>query len=719
MFVFDTNGRVQKVTEGIQFYEQDILCSSYSFSGDQRIELNIDYVMPGFGIAIIEENLIGPPTQDSNAYLFKVGINAFSVYEKLLGKQNQTLSNSCLFEPGVENAHLTFELVKKKVKLIYHTFNKQHEAIERVLGEYKIKTPFQSYRIGFYSNAGNIIRSLGFYGPLPTHWRVSTANTIGGRISFKDNVITIENCEHVAEVEQPDIKLKAGTYWLKYETEPVNDQFDIKPYMFWTLPEGNGEEELEDDKKNILMDGNKIRITSDKVVTLKFKGHNGKIKNLCLVDDEFSEFVETEDEPYYQEGSEIVLHLDGLKKVEWTAVIKGYPEWLDLSKPCPYAVIATHNKRYTMESLNLFKSRTYDYSLDVDTMTLAIKDEDGADIYSGTIELVAADNNTIVLMQNMTMTITKLILTNQDGSTFNVIVQKTFKHYIPKHIESPIIVTRKGEQEPFDISAAYREVVTPQKKIELFSQSQPLFIREELPVNAHTVNLYGVPSGAKINRNTGDINKAATAYLSIPEDEFSFSGRFFTVSDRVRKAYDYLALQYDSLDDYNYEFTNYEREIFDGDQLVLNLSKNIDKGNGEVIIYGIPVGAKVREDCLYRIPDGGMINSIDYYADMYEQLPALSFSVNFLMNQVRLKKDLYGKYQSYIVDYLKADSCAINYRPEIGQYELDIATDAKEIQVHYDSHEDGGIYQYLYTEMLPDVNKYIVLRRKEDDENED
>ena len=719
MFVFDTNGRVQKVTEGIQFYEQDILCSSYSFTGDQRIELNIDYVRPGFGIAIIEENLIGPATQDSNAYLFKVGVNAFTVFEKLLGKQNQVLSETCLFEPGVKNAHLTFELVKKSIRLIYHAFNSQNEPITRVLGEYKVKAVFERYRIGFYSNAGNIIRSLGFYGPLPRHWRVSTSNTIGGRISFEKNVLTIENCEHDAEVEQDSIKLKAGTYWLKFETEPVNGKFDIKPFIFPTLPSSEDESELEDDKKNIIIDGNKIHIAEDSVVTLKFKGHNGRLRNLCLVDDEFSEFVETDDEPYHQEGSEIVLHLDGLQKAEWSAEVKGYPEWLDMTKPCPYAIIATHLERRTMESLGIYKNKIYHYVLDVDTMMLTITDDEGEEIYSSFIELVPADSNSMVLMQNVTMTMTNLILTNEDGSTFNVIVQKTFKHYIPGHIESPIVVTRKDNAETFDISSAYREVVTPRQKIKLFSNEQPLFINEELPVNAHSVRLYGIPKGAKIDRTATEIAKFSTSYILIPEDEFDFTGNFFTVSERVKKNYEYLAIAYISIEDYDYEFTNFEREIFDGDLPLLNLAKEIDKGNGEVIVYGIPFGSKVREDCLYRIPDAGMVNSIDYYADIYEQLPAASFSVNFLMNQVRIKNSVVGKYQTYIVDYLKADSCAINYRPDLRQYELDIATDAKEIKIHYDSHEDGGIYEYLYTDITPDINKYIVLRREEAEDDED
>lgn len=54
--IFDSNSRIEKINDGIKFYEQDILSCSYVFEDDLIIDLDIDYIMPGFGIVIIEDN---------------------------------------------------------------------------------------------------------------------------------------------------------------------------------------------------------------------------------------------------------------------------------------------------------------------------------------------------------------------------------------------------------------------------------------------------------------------------------------------------------------------------------------------------------------------------------------------------------------------------------------------------------------------------------------
>ena len=75
MFIFDKGSRVQKVTEGVQFYEPDILCSSYLFSGDLEINIVIDYERPGFGVVLIECDEREPDKMNnySNLYLGKLG----------------------------------------------------------------------------------------------------------------------------------------------------------------------------------------------------------------------------------------------------------------------------------------------------------------------------------------------------------------------------------------------------------------------------------------------------------------------------------------------------------------------------------------------------------------------------------------------------------------------------------------------------------------------
>ena len=715
MFVFDTNGRVQKVTEGIQFYEQDILCSSYDFSGDLKIELNIDYLMPGFGIAMVENEEDGPISKESNAYLFKVGVNEFRVFERVLGQQVQKNASTCIFETGIKNAHLTFTLANRKATLVYHTVNSRQEPIELLLGEFKMDIRYESYKIGFYSNAGNIIRSVTFLGSVPKNWRTSIANTIGGRISFSHSSFAIENCDHVAEVEQAGIQLEPGKYWLKFETEEVDGSFDIVPYVFPTTPKGDGEDELEDDKKNLLKEGGLLHITEPQVLTLKFKGHSGRIRNLTLTNSPYADFVETEDGAFYQDGSSIKLHLDKLVSADWVATVKSIPEWEDLTKPCPYGIIALAAHWYSLEDLGITVGKEYSYHYDVANKMLSIAGKDGEDVFSGPLALGAKDHNTLILMHNVSMVMTSLILTTANGSTTNVIVQKTFKHYIPGNIESPVIVTREGDDESFDLSASYREVVTPATKIKLFSKEAPLYIKEDVPANAHSVNLYGIPKGSRLNTNGKTIQDFSTSYISIPDEVCSFSGRFFTVPQHIRDSYEYLALEYNSIENFSYEFTNYEREIFIPDGIMITLSKPISKNNGDIIIYGIPKGTTVHEEYLYRVPNTGLMNSIDYYADNYDQLDGSLYTVDYTTSQIRMNKNLGSKYSHYVIDYLKRDSYVVNFRNNIRQYEVDVATDAKEVNVHYDMHDDGGIYKFAHTDIRADSAKYIVLRKEEEE----
>ena len=114
MFVFEPNCRVQKTNEGIQFYEQDVLCFGYDFFGDQRIEIKLDYVSPGFGVLLIENNN-SELKEVHNSYLFKMGSNDFRVYQKHFKKQEQVGVSSCAFTPGpsMKNVVLVFEIIDR------------------------------------------------------------------------------------------------------------------------------------------------------------------------------------------------------------------------------------------------------------------------------------------------------------------------------------------------------------------------------------------------------------------------------------------------------------------------------------------------------------------------------------------------------------------------------------------------------------------------------
>lgn len=53
--IFFDNARITK-NNGCYFYDQDIIILDYTYSGDSRIKLKLDYVNPGFGILLIEDS---------------------------------------------------------------------------------------------------------------------------------------------------------------------------------------------------------------------------------------------------------------------------------------------------------------------------------------------------------------------------------------------------------------------------------------------------------------------------------------------------------------------------------------------------------------------------------------------------------------------------------------------------------------------------------------
>ena len=711
MFVFEPNCRVQKTNEGIQFYEQDVLCFGYDFFGNQRIEIKLDYVSPGFGVLLIENNN-SELKEVHNSYLFKMGSNDFRVYQKHFKKQEQVGVSSCAFTPGpsMKNVVLVFEIIDRLLSVYRQEEDSAGKHRESLLAEYELNKLFESYRIGIYSNAGNTIRSISLLNSIPKHWRASIKNTMGGRIAFRRNRIRFENCEHHGEVEQKNILLEPGTYWLKYETEKVNGECDIIPYVLDSTDPGDGlEQNLEDEFKNLLQEDNTFVLDQSMPVNFKVKAHNGIIKNIFITENKHSSYIETKDNTAPREGSIITINLKNLKKVMWEATIQDVPPWEDFTKDCPYAIVDNGRYPYNLQDLRVKLNKRYRYTYEVDKELLSVYDiEADKDIMKISCSVV---DNKIIIMKNVTGIIFKLVLTDISGNEIDIMVRKTFKKYLSSAITSPIIITHTETNESFDLSSSYREVVIPKKAISLFSKEHVLMLKEEVPINANDIHVYGIPYGTRIDVKAIDIDKFASKYDLISEDDYTRAGNSVNIPDSIRNTYEYIAIQYNTLKNFFYEFTNYEREIFETTHDVLSLEHPLAIRDTDIIIYGIPKDTIVHNKYLYRVPSSSLINSIDYYADNYEIIPPNLYTVNYSTYEILVNDKLIdGRYQHFIVDYLKKDSYAINYRSEHFQYEVDIATEDNQVKLHYDMHDDGSISDYIRTEISPDKDKYIIIK---------
>ena len=704
--MFQANSRVER-KNGIRFYEQDVLCSDYLFAGDTVIDLTVDYRFPGIGILLAADN--GKPLNDAdNLYLFKLGDNDFRVIEKHYLSQSTPVEASCAFAPSEANlnANLIFSKKGKNVTLNLVTYNAITGArVLRELGHYAFKKDIGQFRLGFYSSAGNTLKTASIASGIPKNWAVNIKNTNGGRISFFKNGFVIEECEKDAEIEQQEIALKAGTYFVSYKTEPMDGKLDAKCYIF-----SSTSKVLDDDKKNILKDG-KFTLKKDGMVNMKFKGTSGRISEVAIKDFENSAFVETEDEPVTQEGSYITVTLTKLKSFRWKGTIDDLPSYLDYTKPCPYAIMATKSQRITQERANIDLKKEYQYEYTVATKELHIARQDEIDNRIS-IDLQEDDKNKLIIFQNMSAIITELIIVNEDGTETNVLLQKTFRKYVPGTISSPILIT-DIDKNPLDLSASYREVVKPSWTIEMFNQARSIDLKGKILNEGECLFVYGIPAGATINVAKKDhIENFSDRYTLLSPSKYSvnYDKSTIEVNPKDRALYKHIAVRYQLADKFTYLFTNVEREIFEDPMANIVLEKPVADVSGNMRVYGIPEGALVDKRYFYRIPDKTMVSSIDLLSSNYDLIDEGDYEIDYQQSGVKIKSEIKEKYKAFVIDYLKEDSYCINYLPDYGQYEVEICTTKDKVHMSYDMDESGAVSDYKITLIKPDKNKYIVLR---------
>jgi len=499
--MFQTNSRVER-DNGIRFYEQDVLSSDYVYTGDMVIDLSVDYLYPGIGILLAVDN--GKPLNEVDSlYLFKLGDNDFHVIERHYLSQSTPVEASCAFaaSDANTNANLIFSKKGQVVELNLVTHNPVTNARElRELGHYKIKGSLDKYRIGFYSNAGNTLKYASIASGIPTNWMVNIKNTNGGRIAFFRDGFIIEGCEHAAELEQQEIELCAGTYYVEYQSEKVNEANDIECFIF-----NSADNHFDDAQKSILENGRFI-LAADGKVNIKFKGTSGKITNVSMKDLADGAYVETEEEVVTQDGSYITVNLIRLKSISWKGTISDLPEWEDLTKECPYGIVATKHERVTKDMANIDLNKEYQYAYTVATNKLVIQRAN--ELYRELdIGLRTDDEHKLLLFKNMSAIITELLIVDDQNKETNVLLQKTFRKFVPSTISGPVIIESE-DGNPLDLSASYREVLNGNKNYYLFTNyereifpdvREPIVLAKPVADVSGAVKLYGIPHDAVIS----------------------------------------------------------------------------------------------------------------------------------------------------------------------------------------------------------------------------
>ena len=597
-----------------------MLVDDYVYSGDLEASVSLKYVTPGFGIALI--NSEGYSLKDKNEILlFRFGYKEASIVYKN-GDKQKTLA--VFNTPTVTTPIDNLKIKLKKTSNTYQLYVK-----EKLIGSFKVPYEIESYNLGYYSSAENIIKNLNIVSSIPYGWIVNMSNTQNGYINFAKNGFYLSSCQGIAEIEQVKIELLPGTYYLKYEKEEVNGLFDIKSYV--TL---YNDDNIVDEEKNMLslVDGS-FKVDFPTYVNLKFKGTSGKVNKVQITKDKENDYISTSpDKGDYVDidGSKIEIRLADLNKVEWTGIVNNVPVGID-TRPNNYAIVSDGITNYGINDVNIAIGAEYTYMYDCNSKTLEVHKNNKI------VEtLILNTKFLLTVFKNINGIITNIKLTTKAGSVIDGIIQTTYKKYVPMSISSPILVTNSSDDMPLDISSSIRYYY-----------------------------------------KDGNINKKM------------------------------------------FVFTNIEREYFEP-RHVLKLTNIPSSITGSIIVYGIKKEATVNMDKILEIPNEDMINSIDACANLYDILFENDLkSIDKNAGQIKLFD--VEDYQLIIVDYQKRNSYAINYKYDLGAYEVDISIDDdEEADIIYDNTEKqitaSGKYfissnEYINTNITPNESCYIVIGR--------
>lgn len=182
------------------------------------------------------------------------------------------------------------------------------------------------------------------------------------------------------------------------------------------------------------------------------------------------------------------------------------------------------------------------------------------------------------------------------------------------------------------------------------------------------------------------------------------------VTDKYNLPFD-LSSSYRILPDGSYFFTPWEREIFDvSERLELSSPVNL---NADLYLYGIH--GDIDKEKLYHIRDKDMPYDILSASGRYELIERDQFQT---LDQQVLSLDYSvteKKFSSFVVDYLKDRSYAINLSEDGSEYVVEISSLEDTINTIYDMAEDGQIRTVKVSDQLsPADNSYLVLRKGEE-----
>lgn len=590
--IFQKNARIEQL-DGLHFYEQDIVMLQYKYTGDVIIEIQVQYNMPGFGV-VFSSTSQGLTEEDEapKSLLAKIGSNDYSIYQKRFGTQTRIFLNACPLTPDKQVHTFRFE---KTGTYLYCYELKEKDKTE--IGRKNTGVDLSEFYIGIYGNKGNTIRHMDIYDNRPQFWFTNIKNTNGGRISFEQDQFKVERAEHSAEIEQEDIPLKKGRYYLDFKHDPVDNLYESKYFIFPST-----EDKIHAEEKNMLRYDSTLTtipyfdMDVDGNINLLFQTNSARIYDISIKDDPRQDYVSTDDTSKEKPGSYILLHLDDIVQADWDGVVDEVPH-TNLEEQKPYSIFSYAGRILSLEEsmIHLKESYHYRFRKEKNSWILTIQDKDKKEIYRYTYN---ANNKDARIFDDISGMITSFIITQSNGKQVDILHQATIFKYVPIDIESPIIVTDEHDL-PLDLSASYRILpdgmyyFTPWER-EVFAAQEKLELAHEINTNGD-IYLYGIHGSydeSKFYNITDsskiyDITAATTRFDQISDALFEIqNNQVLALNYEIQqRGYDYYIVDYLKLDSYAINKSS------DHTQYVVEISSQAAKLN---TIYDMTENGQIR-----------------------------------------------------------------------------------------------------------------------------
>lgn len=564
------NSRVE-FSNGIKFYEQDLLYDDYIYSGSSTISVTLDYKNPGFGIALIASTSL-TLTNNNAVLLFRIRNKVLEIIYKQDDSQRVLATYNATYAQTVTE-NLVF------------TIDKNVNSYNISIGGQKLVTfecqyDMSYYYIGYYSNQDNVIKHINIASAVPYGWIVNMDRTNGGYIDFYRDSFELKFCNGIAEIEQINISLKKGRYYLKYDSIDS----DVGACIMFS-----NDDRVYDEDKNILNRDGSFDIPYDTKVNLKFKATKGLIKNITITTLSDNEYIRTSPDSLnsFVDISYLKVNLRAMQSFRFLGTITGVPG-VDHYAPMTYGVIKINGFNYGIYDLNLAVGVRYVYSFDGERLLITNLD----DQYVASID-IENEIDYLTLFENVNGILEEFIIINNEGDAVNLTIENTIKRYLPGVIKSPISIVDDHTLIPLDLSASYRWFYKNDEKYYFFTNTEREYFEPNYRIKVaspildklNTVTVYGVKKYSTFNldellhiknESLDSIDYCADAYDILFEENIESINKS-TGEIRLNDVEDYQYLIVDYIKDnsycvnYRYEMNSYEIDIAVSDNTPISM----------------------------------------------------------------------------------------------------------------------------------------------------